>query len=79
MGENQTAQSEIGSKPMNGNNNKEGSAKMRKNLKCWGCGEPHLLRYCAHRNIQTIQILIDETTINDVARNIHTINTVLEN
>ena len=43
---------------------------MREPLKCWGCGEPHLLRDCPHRTIQNIQVLREETTINDVERNI---------
>ena len=46
--ESQTAQSQVGSKKIYGDNNREGTIKMRERLKCWGCGEPHLLRDCPH-------------------------------
>ena len=46
--ESQTAQSQVGSKQIDGDNNKEGAVKMWEPVKCWGCGEPHLLRDCPH-------------------------------
>ena len=78
VGENQTAQSQTRSKPMNGNNKREGIVKIKEPLKCWGCGEPHLLRECQHRNIQTLQVLREVTIVNDVARNIPKISVVME-
>ena len=77
-GENQTAQSQTRSKQMNGNNKRDGTVKMREHLKCWGCGEPHLLRDFPHRNIQATQVLREATTVNGVARNIPKISTALE-
>ena len=46
--ESQTAQSQVGLKQIDGDDKKEGTVKMREPLKCWGCGEPHLLRDCPH-------------------------------
>ena len=43
-GENQPEQSHTRSKQMDTNRKKEGAVKMKEPLKCWGCGEPHLLR-----------------------------------
>ena len=77
--ERQTAQSQVGSKQLDGDNKKEGTIKMREALKCWGCGEPHLLRGCSHRNIQMIMRDREATTMNDIARNIPTISEALEN
>ena len=41
---------------------------MREPLKCWGCGEPHLLRDCPHQNIQMIMRDREATTVNDIVR-----------
>ena len=77
--ESQTAQSQVASKQIDGDNKKEGTVKMREPLKCWGCGEPHLLRDCPHRNIQMIMRDREATTVNDIATNIPTISAALEN
>ena len=52
--ESQTAQSQVASKQVEGNNKKEGTVRMKEPLKCWGCGEPHMMRDCPHRNIRMI-------------------------
>ena len=52
---------------------------MKEPLKCWGCGEPHILRDCPHRNIHMISREREATTVNDIARNIPTISAALEN
>jgi hypothetical protein len=41
-------------------------------LKCWGCGEEHLLRDCPHRqqNSRKIYNMQEATTVNDVARSV---------
>ena len=52
---------------------------MKEPLKCWGCGEPHILRDCPHRNIHMIRREREATTVNDIARNIPTISATLEN
>ena len=52
---------------------------MREPSKFWGCGEPHLLRDCPHRNIQMIVRDREATTENDIARNIPTIHAALDN
>ena len=52
---------------------------MREPLKCWGYGEPHLLRDCPHRNIHMLMRDREATTVNDIARNIPTISAALEN
>ena len=77
--ESKTAQSQVASKQIDGDNKKEGTVKMREPLKCWVCGEPHLLRDCPHRNIQMIMRDREATTVNDIARNIPTISAPLEN
>ena len=77
--ESQTAQSQVGSKQIDGDNKKEGIVKMREPLKCWGCREPHLLRDSPHKNIQMILRDREATTVNDIARNIPTISAALEN
>ena len=71
--------SQVGSKQLDEGNKKEGTVKMREPLKCWGCGEPHLLRDCPHRNIHMIMRDREATTVNDIARNIPTISAALEN
>ena len=77
--ESQIAHSQVGSKQIKGENKKEGAVQMREPLKCWGCGKPHLLRDCPHRNIQMIIRDREATTVNDLARNIPTISATLEN
>ena len=71
--------SQVASKQIDGDNKKEGTVKMRDPLKCWGCGEPHLLRDCPHWNIQMIMRDQEATTVNDIAWNIPTISAALEN
>ena len=73
------AQSQVASKQMDGDNKKEGTVKMKEPLKCWGCGEPHLLRDCPHRNIHMIMRDREATTVNEIARSIATISAALEN
>jgi hypothetical protein len=53
----------------------------REPLKCWGCGEEHLLRDCPHRqqNSQRIYNIQEATTINDVARSVPQIYAALDN
>jgi hypothetical protein len=50
-------------------------------LKCWGCGEEHLLRDCPHRqqNSQKFYNMQEATTINDVARSVPQIYAPLDN
>ena len=52
---------------------------MKEPLKCWGCGEPHLLRDYPHRNVHMLMRDREATTVNDIARNIPTISAALEN
>lgn len=52
---------------------------MKEPLKCWGCGEPHILRVCPHQNIHMLTRDREVTTVNDIARNIPTISAALEN
>ena len=75
--ESQTSESQIGSKQLDEGNKKEGTIRMREPLKCWDCGEPHLLRDCPHQNIQMITRDREATTVNDIARNIPTISAAL--
>jgi hypothetical protein len=44
----------------------------REPLKCWGCGEEHLLRECPHRkqNNRRVYKFQEATKFNDVARRI---------
>jgi hypothetical protein len=53
----------------------------REPLKCWGCGEEHLLRDCPHRqqNSRRIYNIQEATTINDVARSVPQIYAALDN
>jgi hypothetical protein len=39
-------------------------------LKCWGCGEEHILRDCRHKqqNSRRVYNIQEATTVNDVAR-----------
>jgi hypothetical protein len=50
-------------------------------LKCWGCGEEHLLRDCPHRqkNSQRIYNVQEATIINDVAKSMPQIYAVVDN
>jgi hypothetical protein len=50
-------------------------------LKCWGCGEPHLLRDCPHRQHenQTVYNVQEVATINDIAKSVSRIYTTVEN
>jgi hypothetical protein len=53
----------------------------REPLKCWGCGEEHLLRDCPHRqqNSRRIYNIQEATTVNDVARSEPQIYAALDN
>ena len=50
-------------------------------LKCWGCGEEHLLRDCPHwqQNSWRIYNVQEATTVNDVARSVPQIYAALDN
>jgi hypothetical protein len=50
-------------------------------LKCWGCGEEHLLRDCPHRqqNSRKVYNIQEATTVNDVARSVPQIYAALDN
>ena len=50
-------------------------------LKCWGCGEEHLLRDCPHRqqNSRRFYNIQEATTVNDVARSLPQIYAALDN
>jgi hypothetical protein len=53
----------------------------KERLKCWGCGEEHLLRDCLHRqqNSRRIYNIQEATTVNDVARSVPQIYAALDN
>jgi hypothetical protein len=53
----------------------------REPLKCWGCGEEHLLRDCPHRqqNSRRIYNVQEATTVNNVARSVPQIYAALDN
>jgi hypothetical protein len=53
----------------------------REPLKCWGCGEEHLLRDCPHRqkNSRKVYNIQEATTVNDVARSVPQIYAALDN
>jgi hypothetical protein len=53
----------------------------REPLKCWGCGEEHLLRDFPHRqqNSRRIYNVQEATTVNDVARSLPQIYAALDN
>jgi hypothetical protein len=61
--------------PVNTNNPK------REPLKCWGCGEEHLLRDYPHRqqNSRKVYNIQEATTVNDVARSVSQIYAALDN
>lgn len=57
---NESTKPQTSYKPMDVNNKKTSGVKEREPLKCWGCGEPHLLTDCPHnpiyvQNIQAVQ------------------------
>jgi hypothetical protein len=53
----------------------------REPMKCWGCGEEHLLRDFPHRqyNSRKIYNIQEATTVNDVARSVSQIYAALDN
>jgi hypothetical protein len=53
----------------------------REPLKCWGCGEEHLLRDCPHRQQSNKMVynVQEATTVNDVARSMPQIYAALDN
>ena len=63
--------SHSGSKPFGEALGKTDNTK-REPLKCWGCGEEHLLRDYPHgqQNSQRIYNVQENTTVNDVARSV---------
>jgi hypothetical protein len=73
--------------PSLGRNKPSGSAPgntdnpKREPLKCWGCGEEHLLRDCPHRqqNNRRIYNVQEAITINDMARSVPQIYAALDN
>jgi hypothetical protein len=52
----------------------------REPLKCWGCGEPHLLINCPFRNVpnKTIQNIQEASRVEDIGKNIHRISASLD-
>jgi hypothetical protein len=50
-------------------------------LKCWGCGEEHLLRDCPHRqqNSRRVYKIQESTIVNDVARSMPRIYAPVDN
>jgi hypothetical protein len=50
-------------------------------LKCWGCGEQHLLRDCPYRKQKNRRVynIQEATTVNDVARSMPQIYAALDN
>ena len=77
---NQLTKSQTTSKPMDFNNKKTSGIKERESMKCWGCGEPHLLREFSHypKSIRNIQVVHKETIMNGVSKNIPKISTMLD-
>ena len=63
---------------MDTNKKNESVVKIKEPLKCWGCGEPHLLRDCPHKTIHNIQALREETAVNDITQNIPRVSAALE-
>jgi hypothetical protein len=72
--------SQSGNKPSGSTPGKIDNPK-REPLKCWGCGEEHLLRDCLHRqqNSRRIYNIQEATTVNDVARSVPQIYAALDN
>jgi hypothetical protein len=72
--------SQSGNKPFRAVPSKTDNTK-REPLKCWGCGEEHLLRDCLHRkqNNGRVYNIQEATTVNDVARSMPQIYAALDN
>jgi hypothetical protein len=72
--------SHSGNKPLGAAPSKNDNMK-RETLKCWGCGDEHLLRDCPHRkkNNGRVYNIQEDTTVNDVARNMPQIYASLDN
>jgi hypothetical protein len=53
----------------------------RELLKCWGCGEEHMLRDCPHRkkNNTMVYNILEDTKINDVTRSMPQIYAASDN
>jgi hypothetical protein len=53
----------------------------REPMKCWGCGEEHLLRDCPHRqqNSRKVYNIQEATIVNDVAGSVPQIYAALDN
>jgi hypothetical protein len=69
-----------GNKPIGSAPNKIDNTK-REPLKCWGCGEEHLLRDCPHRKNKNRRVynIQEATIVNDVARSTPQIYATLDN
>jgi hypothetical protein len=72
--------SQSGNKPFGATSGKTDNPKGEP-LKCWGCGEEHLLRDCPHRqqNSRRVYNIQEDTTVNDVARSMPQIYAALDN
>ena len=72
--------SQSGNKPSGSTPGKIDNPK-RETLKCWVCGEEHLLRDFLHRqqNSRRIYNIQESTTVNDVARSVPQIYASLDN
>jgi hypothetical protein len=72
--------SQSGSKPYGTTPGKNDNTK-REPLKCWGCGEGHLLRDLAHRKQDNRRVynIQEATIVNDVARSMPQIYADLDN
>jgi hypothetical protein len=72
--------SQSGNKPSRATPSKTDNMK-RETLKCWGCGEEHLLRDYLHRqqNPGRVYNVQEATTVNDVARSLPQIYAALDN
>jgi hypothetical protein len=61
---------------------REGTEELEKGpLQCWGCGDPHLLRDCLHRQHDNKKVynVQEATTVNDVAKSVPRIYATVEN
>jgi hypothetical protein len=72
--------SQSGNKPFGSAPGKTDNTK-REPLKCWGCGEEHLLRDFPHRKQDNRRVynIQEATTVNDVARSMPQIYAALDN
>jgi hypothetical protein len=70
----QSGNKPLGSAPGNIDNTK------RETLKCWGCGEEHLLRDFPHRQQENKRVhnIQEDTTFNDVVRSVPQIYATLD-